>query len=73
MIDKDAAEAIADALLETEALQEMTPEELGELAVLFYENDPDVEFIDLDYTPEAGEELHGVNTEEEMMHTLEDI
>lgn len=72
MIDTDAADVIAGAL-GTEELQKMTPEELGELAIIFYENDPDVEFIDLTFTPDAGAELHGVNTEEEMMHTLEDV
>jgi len=72
MIDTDAADIIASALW-VEKMQKMTPEELGELAVLYYNNDPDVEFIDLDFTPDAGPDLHGTNTEEEMMHTLEGI
>ncbi len=72
MIDKDAADIIAGAL-GADALENLTPEQLGELAVLYYANDPDVEFVDLDFTPDAGAELHGVNTEEEMMRTLEDI
>ena len=72
MIDKDAADAIAGALFVDE-IKDFSPEQLGELAVLHYKDDPNVEFIELDLTPDAGAELHGVNTEEEMMHTLEDF
>jgi len=70
MTDEEAAKIVANALW-TKDLEEMTAEELGELAILCYDNDPDVEFVDLDFTPDAGPDLHGVNTEEEKMHTLE--
>lgn len=69
MIEKDVADTIATAL-HNEDLQSLTVEELGELSILHYHNDPDVEFIDLDYTPDAGIELHGMNTEEEMLKTV---
>lgn len=71
MLDKETAEIIASALVNKD-IEDMTPEELGELAILEYHNDPDVEFVELDFTPDAGAELHGVNTEEEMMQTVGD-
>jgi hypothetical protein len=71
MLEPEIASLIASAII-TEDILDMTPEELGELSVLEYENDPDVEFFDLEFTPDAGADLHGVNTEEEMMKTLGD-
>lgn len=70
MIEKEDAEIIAKAIIASDIIN-YSVEQLGELSMIHYENDPDVEFVDLDFTPDAGE-LHGVNTEEEMMQTLGD-
>ena len=69
--DEQAFEAIANAVF-VEDIEAMSEAELGELAKIYWMDDPDVEFVDLDYTLEAGADGHGTNTEEEMLHTLEE-
>ena len=68
MIDKETADVIAIALF-NEELVGLDSNTLDELAILKFFDDDDVEFEDLDYTQEAGLEGHGVNTEEELLHT----
>ena len=53
-------------------MDDLSAEELGELAVIQYAEDPDVEFDELDLTQDASAPGHGENSEEEMMFTLED-
>lgn len=69
VIDKETADIIAAAIW-TEEIVNMSLEDLDLLAEYAFANDPDVSFSDLDYVPDAGADLHGVNTDEEMMGTL---
>jgi hypothetical protein len=68
--DPDTPAEIIKAIWVDE-LKDLTPQELDELAALFYEDDPDVEIVDISAgDPEAGEH-HGVNTEDEMLGTYD--
>lgn len=53
-------------------LMDLSDEEINYLGELQYADDPDVSFDPDDYRPDAGADLHGVNTEEEMMGTVKD-
>lgn len=66
--DNEATRIIAQAII-NEELVGLTNEELDEVATFHYWDDPNVELINLDYTQEAGPDLHGVNTEEEKLST----
>ena len=74
--DETCYQIIATAIAYSE-LQDLDVSDLGDLAAFEYADDPNVEFIYLgdieeaDFTPEAGAEGHGTNTEEEMLHTGE--
>lgn len=66
--DREAMDTIYQAIL-AEDLTKLDGTELDKVFELYWFNDPDIEFIELDYTLEAGPEGHGSNTEEEMMET----
>lgn len=66
--DRQALDIIFQAIVADDIVK-LTLDELDAVSELYWYNDPDVEFVDLDYTLEAGPEGHGVNTEEEMLGT----
>lgn len=66
--DREAMDSIYQAIL-TEDLKDLTADELDKVFEIHWFNDPDIEFVELDYTLEAGPEGHGTNTEDEMMET----
>jgi hypothetical protein len=66
--DRQALDIIFQAII-AEDVVKLNLEELDAVSELYWYNDPDVEFVEIDYTLEAGPGLHGVNTEEEMMET----
>lgn len=72
--DEECYQIIATAIAYSD-LQELDVTDLGDLAAFQYADDPNVEFIFLqdlvnaDFPADAGVEGHGVNTEEEMLHT----
>lgn len=67
--DRQAMDTIYQAIL-AEDLTKLDAIELDKVFELHWFNDPDVEFVELDYTLEAGPEGHGTNTEDEMMETI---
>lgn len=71
MIEKEITDIIAAALW-AKPLDGMSADELDALAEIQFSDDPDVSFSDLDYVPDAGGDLHGVNTPEEQEFTLGD-
>ena len=71
MIDEDAANVIAGAIW-VEDIKNMTVDQLDELAFVQWGDDPDVEWDFLGLSQDAGEDLHGVNSDEEMMYTVND-
>ena len=66
MTDEQVADVIATAIW-NEELTQLPLETLCELARFAYEGDDDVEFVDIEFTNEAGPENHGINSEEEML------
>ena len=68
MNDQEIADIIATAVL-TNDITSMSLDQLDQLAELKYADDDTVSFSDLDFAPDAGADLHGVNTEEEMFIT----
>ena len=70
MIDEPTAEIIATALYNQD-ITELDAQQLDELGFLRYADDPDVEFDELGLSLDAGSDGHGVNTEEEMLWTVD--
>lgn len=68
---EDAAEdlnsLIAGAIW-TKDIQDMTVNELDELALIEWANDPEVEFDELGLSQDAGAEAHGRHTDDQMLY-----
>lgn len=66
MIDQESADMLANKVW-SEELSEMTADQLDELALLQWADDPDVQFDELGLSQDAGQWRHGVHTDEEML------
>lgn len=69
LLDRETAELIAFALY-NQTITDLDVGQLDELALLRYQDDPSVEIDPLGLSLDAGAEAHGVNTEQEMLHTV---
>lgn len=71
-IDEETAEMISNAIYSKD-ISDMTPEELDQLAILQWQDDPDVEFDDLGLSEDAGPLNHGMHSEDEILFEDYDI
>ena len=71
MISENETDIIAAALW-TQDITDLSVDELDELAMWQFAEDPEVELDWIGLSQDAGPEGHGVNTEEEMMYTWSD-